>query len=370
LTLSPEHATPNNERRSASPVEEITVILVSWNDAEDLRACVESLARARNRMPGSGPRVSLVVVENGGGGAEILSLWPGASVLVNENNRGFGPAANQGADAAPGDVLLFLNPDTRAEGDPFTAISHGFDTQPEAAALAPQLLDVEDSVAPQITNHKSQITNRRLLSPPDREDQFTFQLRRLPSLASDARELLLVDALAPNSRARRRRRYADCDRNGPFEVEQAAAAALAIRKSAFGRLRGFDARFVPAWFEDVDLCARLPLTGRLLYWPEAQFRHRGGVSSASLGYARFLPVYYRNALRYRRLHYGRAARLFYRPLLAAGMLLRLFAVPFRPTVPRPRGEAARAYLATLALALGLGSRHSQLTNHKSEIQDD
>jgi GT2 family glycosyltransferase len=369
LTPSPEHRTPNIERRSASPVEEITVILVSWNDAEDLRACVESLARARRRMPAGGPRVSLVVVENGGG-ADILSLWPGASVLVNDENRGFGPAANQGADAAPGDVLLFLNPDTRAEGDPFTAIANGFDTRPEAAALAPRLLDFEDSGASPITNRESQITNRRPLSPPDRENQFTFQLRRLPSLGSDARELLLVDALAPNNRARRRRRYADCDRNGPFEVEQAAAAALAIRKSAFDRLRGFDRRFVPAWFEDVDFCARLPVAGKLLYWPEAQFRHRGGVSSASLGYASFLPIYYRNALRYRRLHYGPAARVLYRPLLTAGMLLRLFALPFRPTVPRPRGEAARAYLATLGVALGLGSRQSQITNHKSQIQND
>jgi GT2 family glycosyltransferase len=339
--------------RDFSAVEEITVILVSWNDVEDLRACVESLAQARRRMPGDGPRVSLVVVENGGGRAEILSLWSGASVLVNQDNRGFGPAANQGADIAPGDVLLFLNPDTRAEGDPFTAISRGFAAHPEAVALAPRLLEFEaPSPADQskIEDLKSKIS--RLLAPPDREDQFTFQLRRLPSLPSDARELLLVDSLAPNNRGRRRRRYADFDRNSPFEVEQAAAAALAIRKSAFQVLHGFDTRFVPAWFEDVDLCARLSGAGKLFYWPEARFRHRGGVSSASLGYARFLPIYYRNALRYRRLHYGWPARVLYRPLLFAGMLLRLLLLPFRPTVPRPRREAARAYLATLALALG------------------
>ncbi len=360
----------DRDRSPAPAVREITVILVSWNDAKDLRACVESLAQARGRMPAGGPRVSLVVVENGGGGAEILPLWPGASVLVNEENRGFGPAANQGADAAPGDVLLFLNPDTRAEGDPFTAIARGFETRPEAAALAPRLLDFDDPAAPAITNPRSPTTNPRLLSPPGLEDQFTFQLRRLPRLASDARELLLVDALLPNNPRRRRSRYADCDRNSPFEVEQAAAAALAIRKNAFETLRGFDEGFVPAWFEDVDLCVRLPRAGRLLYWPEARFRHRGGVSSVSLGYARFLPTYYRNALRYRRLHYGLAARLLYRPLLVAGMFLRLFLLPFRPAVPRPRGEAARAYLATLALALGFGSRQSQITNHKSQIPHD
>jgi N-acetylglucosaminyl-diphospho-decaprenol L-rhamnosyltransferase len=341
---------------SESGIQEITVILVSWNDEGDLSAAVRSLAEARCRMPAGGPRASLIVVDNGGGvrdQAEILSLWPGASILVNDANRGFGPAANQAADLAAGDALLFLNPDTRAEGDPFSEIARGFDTHPEAVALAPRLLDFEE--APQSTiDHP--------LSPPDREDQFTFQLRRFPNLASDARELLLADHFVPNNRGRRRARYADFARTVPFEVEQAAAAALAVRKSVFRRLGGFDTRFVPAWFEDVDLCARLVRDGRVLFWPEARFRHRGGVSSSALGYARFLPIYYRNALRYRRLHYGRGARLLYRPLLAAGMLLRLAALPFRPTVPRPRAESARAYLATLAVALGLSG--PQLTTHK------
>ena len=49
------------------PVREITAILVSWNDAEDLREAVRSLAEARCRMPEGGPRVSLFVVDNGGG---------------------------------------------------------------------------------------------------------------------------------------------------------------------------------------------------------------------------------------------------------------------------------------------------------------
>jgi N-acetylglucosaminyl-diphospho-decaprenol L-rhamnosyltransferase len=353
------------------PVREITAILVSWNDAEDLREAVRSLAEARCRMPAGGPRVSLLVVDNGGGirdQAGIVALWPGATILLNEENRGFGPAGNQAAELAPGDVLLFLNPDTRAEGDPFSEIARGFDNIPDAVALAPRLLDL-DETSP--SESQSSIVNRRSsiprLSSPDREDQFTFQLRRFPSLASDARELLLIDHVAPNNRGRRRARYADVERAAPFEVEQAAAAALAIRKSVFQQLGGFNSRFVPAWFEDVDLCARLVREGKILFWPDARFRHRGGVSSAALGYGRFLPIFYRNALLYRRLHYGRAARSLYRPLLAAGMLLRLAALPFRPRVPRSRKESARAYLATLAVALGLSHPGPGLFNRQSSI---
>ena len=344
-------------------VREITAILVSWKDEEDSIGAISSLARARATIRPGGPTASLVVVDNGGGldRCRVLSTWPDSVVLVNETNLGFGPAANQAAEAAPGDVLLFLNPDTRAEGDPFTEIAAAFESHPEAVAIAPRLLDWDSNDAS---------TSDRALSPPDREDQFTFQFRRLPDLANDARELLLIDHLSPNSRWRRRFRYADADRETPFEVEQPAAAAFAIRKDVFRRAGGFDSRFTPAWFEDVDLAARLRREGPIVSWPAARFRHRGGAASTTLGYEKFLPAYYRNALLYRRLHYSAPARLFYRPLLAAGMLLRLGALPFRRSVPRPRAESARAYISTLGLAVGISSRQSQITNHtnhKSQI---
>jgi GT2 family glycosyltransferase len=287
-------------------------------------------------------------VDNGAGLLDresVFSRWPDAVLLANEANRGFGPAANRAAQLAPGDVFLFVNPDTRAEGEPFSEIARAFETHPEAVAIAPRLVDEDRSPKSEVRR------SSKRLAPPDREDQFTFQLRRLPRLSDDARELLLLDHLAPNNRARRRFRYADRDPNAPLEVAQAAAAALAVRADVFRLLDGFDERFVPAWFEDVDLCARLAEHGSILYWPGARFRHRGGTSAESLGYERFLPIYYANAIRYR-VRYGPAARLAYRALLAAGMALRLAALPLRRRLPRSRKEAARAYLRTLAVALG------------------
>jgi GT2 family glycosyltransferase len=328
-------------------VEEITAVLVSWRDGTETIAAVESLADARARVGADGPAVSLVVVDNGGGGAidrrDLLERWPGATLLVNATNRGFGPAVNQAAAAASGDVLLILNPDTRAQGEPFSEIARAFGSADGVVAVAPRLVDDEDGAAPHLGR----------LQPPGREDQFTFQLRRLPRLRDDARELLLFDHVLPNNPARRRFRYADRDPESPLDVEQPAASALAVRTEAFRAVGGFDESLTPAWFEDVDLCARLGERGTILYWPFARFRHRGGAAAGALGYSRFLPIYYRNAMRYRRRRYGRAARLGYRALLATGMLVRLAALPLRPHPPRPRRESARAYLGTLAVALGL-----------------
>jgi N-acetylglucosaminyl-diphospho-decaprenol L-rhamnosyltransferase len=330
---------------------EITAVLVSWKDGDDLREALRSLESARRRIPAGGVRAGAVVVDNGGSGIsadDVDALFAGARLIANETNRGFAAAANQGAAAAEGDAILFLNPDTRAEDEPFTPIARAFDADPSVAAIAPRLLDASGPEAPK--------PGAIRLAPPGAEDQATFQLRRLPTLAADARELLLLDHAWPNNAWRRRARYADVDRSRAFPAEQAAAAALAVRREAFARVGGFDERFSPAWHEDVDLCARLAREGRILYLPEARFRHAGGRAADALGYARFLPIFYANALRYRAKHYGTAARLAYRPLLAAGMVLRLFALPLRRDVPRSRRDAAVAYLRVLALSLGLGSR--------------
>ncbi|MET0620409.1 MAG: glycosyltransferase [Thermoanaerobaculia bacterium] len=342
-------------------IREIAAIFVSWRDEEELAAAVAALAEARRRIPPSGVRVSLTIVDNGGGlTAErgsgltagragglsteaIRAVWPDADILVNAENRGFGPAANQAARRATGDVLLFLNPDTRAEGEPFSGIARAFDADPAIVAVAPRLTD---------TGGTAPAPGPLRLAPPGAEDQATFQLRKLPTFAADARELLLLDHVWPNNPGRRRARYAGADRADAFPVEQAAAAALAVRADVFARIGGFDERFVPAWHEDVDLCERLGREGKILYLPDARFRHRGGDSASRLGYDRFLPIFYRNALRYRDARYGAGGRAGYRALLAAGMALRLVLLPFRRDVPRSRPEAARAYRRVLGLAFG------------------
>lgn len=343
-------------RSHEARVAEITAIFVSWRDADELEAAVASLAAASRTRARSDVRTSIVVVGNGDGSASVRpdridELWPGATVIGYGENRGLAPAANQAASVAAGDVLLFLNPDTRAEGDPFSSLASGFESRPDAVALAPRLVDEADESRESIESAGAG-ERRRMLAPPGAEDQFTFQVRKLPQLSSDVRELLLWEHLRPNGPARRNARYADADRTMPFPVEQAAAAALAVRADSFARIGGFDEAFVPAWFEDVDLCARLAAEGAILYWPAARFRHAGGVSSGRLGYDRFLPILYRNALRYRRKHYSTPARWIYRLLVAAGMVLRLAALPLRRHVPRALPEAARAYRAVLRLALG------------------
>jgi hypothetical protein len=320
-------------------VKTISTVIVSWNSGEDLVECVASLARARRESGFSPGRIELVVIDNHSDSfpeRRLREEWPGIRLAVLGENAGFGPAANHGAAHARGDVLLFLNPDTRAAGNPFPAIAEAFESHPDWIAVAPRLVEMRTGSDP---------------SKPGADTQEEFQLRRLPRLGSAFRELLLVDRLFPRNAGRVRDRYLDRDRDSAFEVEQPAAAALAVRKSAFQKVGGFDPLFAPAWWEDVDLCRRLAAEGKIFYVPSARFEHGGGRAMERLGYDRFLPLYYRNAISYWKKSAGAVPALAFRALLFAGMLIRLAVLPFRRGDPRPKSESLRAYRSTLAVAV-------------------
>ena len=323
----------------------ISTVIVSWNSGEDLVACVESLAAARREF-GAAEGIELVVLDNHSDAFpedRLRLAWPEIRIAVLGENIGFGPAANHGAAHARGEILLFLNPDTRALDEPFSPVLRAFRENPDWVAVAPRLVEVKG--LPE--SGKGRRTSRN----GGEDSQEEFQLRKFPSLRSAFRELFLIDRVAPRNAGRIRDRYLDRDRSMPFEVEQPAAAALAVRKSVFQDVGGFDPRFVPAWWEDVDLCRRLAAAGKIFYLPSARFEHAGGRAMHRLRYDRFLPIYYRNAISYWKKNSGPTSVAAFRVFLFLGMLLRIVVLPFRRRESRSKAESFRAYRSALAASV-------------------
>jgi GT2 family glycosyltransferase len=92
----------------------VTACVVSWNSGPQLAGALDSL------LAQTGVDLDVVVVDNasGDGSAELARTYPHVRVVENPTNRGFAPAANQGAAiarAGGSDALLLANFDVRLQ---------------------------------------------------------------------------------------------------------------------------------------------------------------------------------------------------------------------------------------------------------------
>jgi GT2 family glycosyltransferase len=205
-----------------------SAIVVTHNSGATVASCLEALTRED---------CEIIVVDNASADDSVLRIeefvaWNPVRLVANENNRGFGAAVNQGVQEAAGDVFLILNPDAIAG----------------PGAVAAMLRCIE-------TSHAGAVGGALLES--DGQPARGFAFRRIPTLAPLLCEVLLVNQLWPENPVNRRYRYLDADYAQQQEVEQPAGACLAITRTAWDKVSGFDEQFYPVWFEDVDICRRL-----------------------------------------------------------------------------------------------------------------
>jgi GT2 family glycosyltransferase len=291
-----------------------SAIVVTHNSGATIRLCLEALA---------GEDCEIVVVDNASADDTVQRIeefvaWNPVRLIANEENLGFGAAVNQGAREGTGDVLLLLNPDAIAEPGAVAAMLRCMQST-GADAAGGALLEADGQPAR------------------------GFVFRRLPTLAALRFEVLLVNHLWPGNPVNRRYRCLDADYSQQQEVEQPAGACLAITRAAWDSVGGFDERFFPVWFEDVDLCKRLlDHKSRIMYCPEARFRHSGAHSVGQLTFRDQQIFWYTSMVRYAHKHFSKGQVFFLRTAIIKGMLLRSVAALFGAR-KAPLGETLSAY---------------------------
>lgn len=206
----------------------VTAIVVAFDSAAVLPACLEALAREG---------VPAIVVDNASADrtAEVARAH-GARVIRNAANEGYGRANNIGVRAAESGLVLLLNPDIVLEPGAVGALVDAAARYPEAGMLAPRIVE------------------------PD--GRFFFQPRSLlsPYLHNPGGRLVLPEG--------------DCC--APF----LSGACLLVRRELFLALGGFDPQIF-LFYEDDDLCRRVADAGHaLVHVHDAVARHARGASSA------------------------------------------------------------------------------------------
>lgn len=138
--------------RMPNPWQDVTVVVVAYNSAHVLGACLGSL----------GPGAKVVIVDNASTDDSVAAArdaMPGAEIVRNAENVGFGTAVNRGFARAATKYVLLLSPDTTIEEDALGRLIAAADANPEAAIVAPLLKDragrLEFSVmGPREHNHR------------------------------------------------------------------------------------------------------------------------------------------------------------------------------------------------------------------------
>ena len=268
----------------------ISVVVVTYESAADIAACLDSLRAAANDR-----QLEVVVVDNASRDASAdIARGLGVKVVENPANLGLSRAIDLGAAATAAPWLLLVNPDTRLASGSLARLLDTASADPSIGCVGPHLRNSDGSPYP--------------------------TGRRFPSILVGAMHAAF-GTVWPGNPATRYYHLTDLDRSCPVEVDWVSGACMLLRRDAYEAAGRFDAGYF-MYFEEMDFCLRLARAGwRVVYDPVAEVTHMIGGSTRSAPYRKVLN-HHRSALRFYRRRYARDPRLVLLPLSAVFLAVR------------------------------------------------
>jgi N-acetylglucosaminyl-diphospho-decaprenol L-rhamnosyltransferase len=326
-------------------VVHLTIIIVSWNVRPLLHRCLSSLVDVRASTEGGAsqasslePRTEIIVVDNASsdGSAEMVrEEFPHVHLVVNDENRGFAVANNQGLGLSHGRYLLLLNPDTEVVGDALGMMVDYMDGHLEVGALGPQLCYPDGSLQ--------------------------SSRRRFPTLTTGLVESTVVQEWWTDNCILRRYYMTDTPNDMIQPVDWMVGACLLVRRQAYEQVGGLDEGFF-MYSEELDWCRRIKDAGwEVVYLPTATIIHHEGKSSEQVVPARH--IYFQSSkVRYFRKHHGILQAELLRCFLLASYVYQLVREGLKWLVGHKRSlreERIRAYCQVLGSGLRLPPARSR-----------
>jgi N-acetylglucosaminyl-diphospho-decaprenol L-rhamnosyltransferase len=256
---------------------DLSIIIVNFNAADELRGGLASIARHLSAIPHD-----VCVVDNASsdGSVDVVRReFPDVQVVANRENRGFAAAVNQGIARTTGRIVLWLNPDCVLMDDGLATIVRYCDDCPDVGIVGLQLLDPDGGI---------QISGRAFPS-------YDWAVGHRHSL---------LTRWFPNNRYSRRYLQMDLDRRQVTDVDWVSGAGLLHPRRLIDAIGVLDEQFF-MYCEDVDFCRRAKTAGlRVQYHPGARVMHQVGASSRHAR-RRMLVARHRSLWRYYRKHFHR-----------------------------------------------------------------
>jgi GT2 family glycosyltransferase len=240
---------------AGAPRPDVSVVIVSYNTRDLLRAAIASLPAAA-----AGRTLETIVVDNMShdGSAEMVEReFPDAVVVRAERNLGFAGANNLAFARARGRFVYCLNPDTVSHPGSIDTLVRVLEDDARIGYAGPKLLNADGS---------HQLSAYR----------FHTWLSGLVSWS-----MLGLDGRFPHSRHALNMHHAyGCDER--IQVDWLLGAAILTRPEVIAAAGGFDEGFF-LYAEEVEWCQRMHDAGWFgCYAPEAVVTHIRSASTSHL----------------------------------------------------------------------------------------
>ncbi|MBX3007386.1 MAG: glycosyltransferase family 2 protein [Melioribacteraceae bacterium] len=230
---------------------DLSIIIINYNGEKYLEDCLCSIEEYTSKIV-----YETIVVDNGTVDFNLRSWqsrFPNVHFVINEYNKGFAAANNDGLGVARGKYVLFLNNDTRLISNIFYDVFSYCEKINSPIFAGCQLLNSDLSKQESIVE--------------------------FPSLWNGFTENMFLYKLFPNSKLFNKYYQNHLDYYEPVEADVIKGAFMFCPRDIIDSLNGFDDRFF-FYSEETDLCKRFKdMGGRILFLPQYKIIHYGGSTS-------------------------------------------------------------------------------------------
>ncbi|GEM_PF-4126859 len=228
----------------------VSIVIPIYNQAHYLYLSLENLSATPGNVP-----FEVILVDDASVDAtpQLLDSLDNVRVHTHSENEGFGEACNHGAALACGEFICFLNSDVLTMPGWLDALVETMDHHPDSGAVGAKLIFADGTL----------------------QEAGSILWRDGSTLGYGRGK----NPTAPEYSYER-------------EVDYCSAACLLVRRDVFEAVGGFDPRYSPAYYEDVDLCLSMWHAGkRVRYASHAIALH---LEHASSGRDRAVALQLRN----------------------------------------------------------------------------
>ncbi len=244
-------------------MSKLIIIIVNWNTGELLLNCVKSLQRLSEEEQSLIDEV--IIVDNASTDRSIVKAQhvvgksinkPRVRFIRQKDNLGFAKANNIAINRVlkkAGDFhVLLLNPDTEVKAGALTGMLKVLKEDMSAGIVGPHLVNSDGTTQPSV--------------------------RVFPAFGEFVFLFLKLNRVAETSKRWQSYMRTDFDYTKRATVDQVMGAAFLIRAKLLKAVGLLDEKFW-IWFEEVDYCKRaVRADWKVVYTPEAEVLHYGGVS--------------------------------------------------------------------------------------------